>query len=108
MDYRLDLYNAITNYQNNMDKHDSLFVICHNCKDGDLVIGLDGDVDFISSILSNYNGYVNIKTKEDKLRHEYVKSMVLNMAINILKSDSRLKDLFIDGMESNNMLTKQV
>lgn len=95
MDYRLDLFNAIEKFQDEMTKDDALFIICHNSKQGDLVIGLDGDVDIISAVLANDNGYVNLKTKEHKTRHEQAKRMVLNIAMNILRTDEDLRNKFL-------------
>ncbi len=100
MDYRLDLYNAVQKFQEEMTEDDALFIICHNSKQGDLLLGLDGDVDLISSVLSNDNGYVNIETKEQKIKHDGAKRMVLNMAINILRTDKDLRKKFVIGIES--------
>ena len=98
MDYRLDLFNAVEKFQEQMTEDDALFIICHNSKQGDLLLGLDGNVDLISSVLSNDNEYVNIENKEQKIRHEQAKRMVLNMAINILRTDSDLRNKFSIAM----------
>jgi hypothetical protein len=100
MDYRLDLFNAVEKFQEQMTEDDALFIICHNSKQGDLLLGLNGKVDLISSVLANDNGYVNIENKEQKVRHEQAKRMVLNMAINILRTDEDLRKKFIIGMQS--------
>lgn len=99
MDYRLDLFNAVEKFQENMSVEDALFIICHNSEDGDLLIGIEGDVNLISSVMANDNGYVNLKTKEDKIRHEQSKRMVLNIAINILRTDKELKSKFEIAMK---------
>jgi hypothetical protein len=100
MDYRLDLFNAVERFQEQMTEDDALFIICHNSKQGDLLLGLDGEVNLISSVLANDNFYVNIENKEQKLRHEQAKRMVLNMAINILRTDEDLRKKFVIGMQS--------
>jgi len=83
-----------------MTEDDALFIICHNSKQGDLLLGLDGEVNLISSVLANDNGYVNIENKEQKVKHEQAKRMVLNMAINILRTDEDLRKKFVIGMQS--------
>jgi hypothetical protein len=100
MDYRLDLHNAVEKFQEQMTEDDALFIICHNSKQGDLLIGLDGDVNIVSAVLANDNGYVNIENKEQKVRHEQAKRMVLNIAINILRTDEDLRKKFDVGMQS--------
>ena len=100
MDYRLDLFNAVEKYQEQMTEDDALFIICHNSKQGDLFIGLDGEVNIISSVLTNDNGYVIIENKEQKIRHQQAKRMVLNIAINILRTDEDLRKKFVIGMQS--------
>lgn len=100
MDYRLDLANAVEKYQEQMTNDDALFIICHNSKQGDLLLGLDGDVNLISCVLANDNGYVNIETKEQKLKHEQAKRMALNIAINILRTDEDLRKKFTLALNS--------
>jgi hypothetical protein len=100
MDYRLDLHNAVDKFQEQMTDDDALFIICHNSKQGDLLLGLEGDVNLISAVLANDNGYVNLETKEQKIRHEQAKRMVLNIAINILRTDAELRKSFTVALDS--------
>lgn len=100
MDYRLDLFNAVEKFQEQMTEHDALFIICHNSEQGDLLLGLDGDVNLISQVLANDNEYVKIENKEHKIRHEQAKRMVLNMAINILRTDTDLRDKFSTALST--------
>jgi len=93
MDYRLDLYNAVENFQQQMTDGDALFIIC-NTKQGDLLVGLDVGINIISSVRANDNGYVNIENKEPKIVNERAKRIVLNMAINILRTDVNLLKKF--------------
>jgi len=100
MDYRLDLYNAVGKFQEQMTDDDALFIVCNNTKQGDLLIGLDGDVNIISAVLANDNNYVKIENKDHKLKHEAAKRMVLNMAINILRTDKDLRNKFSIAIET--------
>ena len=100
MDYRLDLFNAVEKFQEQMTDDDALFIICHNSKQGDLLLGLEGDVNLISSVLASDTGYVNIESKEHKIKHEQAKRMILNIAINIIRTDADLRKKFIIGMQS--------
>ncbi len=94
MDYRLDLFNAIDAYQKQMTEDDALFFIAYNTKDGDLMMGLEGNVDLISNVMANDNELVMIDSKEHRINFERSKSMVLNIAINILRTDASLKSKF--------------
>jgi hypothetical protein len=104
MDYRLDLFNAIDNYLKHMTKQDAIFIVAHNAKDGDLMLGIDGDIDFLSGVLSGNS--VKIESKEEAARFEQTKSMVLNIAINILNSDNTLKDKFQIALNNLNHVEK--
>jgi hypothetical protein len=94
MDYRLDLHNAVDKFEEQMTEDDALFIICHNSKQGDLLLGLNGDVNIISSVLANDYGYVNIENKNQKVKYKKTQAMVLNMAINILRVDKDLRKKF--------------
>ena len=100
MDYRLDLHNAVDKFEEQMTEDDALFIICHNTKQGDLLLGLNGDVNIISSVLANDNGYVNIENKNQKIKYEKTQKMVLNMAINILRTDKDLLKKFSIAIKS--------
>jgi len=80
MDYRLDLHNAVDKFEEQMTKDDALFIICHNSKQGDLLLGLNGDV--------------NIQNKNQEVKYKKTQAMVLNMAINILRVDKDLRKKF--------------
>jgi hypothetical protein len=102
MDYRLDLHNAVDKFEEQMTEDDALFIICHNTKQGDLLLGLSGDVNIISSVLANDNGYgyVNFENKNQKIKYEKTQKMVLNMAINILRTDKDLLKKFSIAIKS--------
>ena len=80
MDYRLDLHNAVDKFEEQMTKDDALFILCHNSKQGDLLLGLNGDV--------------NIQNKNQEVKYKKTQAMVLNMAINILRVDKDLRKKF--------------
>jgi len=92
MDYRLDLFNALKNYQDNMQEHDAVLVICHNHKEGDAFIGISGDQNIISALITNPNGY--LKIEENKEKHDKTKRAILNIAVNILNTDETYRNKF--------------
>ena len=94
MDYRLDLYNAVDKFEEQMTDDDALFIICHNSKQGDLLLGLSGDVNIISSVLADDYDCVNIENKNQEVKYKKTQAMVLNMAINILRVDEDLRKKF--------------
>ena len=94
MDYRLDLWNAVDKFEEQMTEDDALFIICHNSKQGDLLLGLSGDVNIISSILADDYDCVNIENKSQEVKYKKTQAMVLNMAINILRVDKDLRKKF--------------
>ena len=53
MDYRLDLFNAVEKFQEQMTDDEALFIICYNSTQGDLLLGLDGDLNLISAVHSH-------------------------------------------------------
>ena len=100
MDYRLDLFNAVEKFQEQMTDDEALFIICYNSTQGDLLLGLDGDLNLISAVLANDEGFVNLENKEQKISHEQTKGMVLNMAINILRTNIELRNKFAIAIQS--------
>lgn len=98
MDYRLDLYNAVQQYENNMNEDDVLFILCHNKKEGDSLSAILGDVSVLSMMLS-VDGYVKINTPTDRENLDSLKGNILNMAINIINTDKELYDAFIKSLK---------
>jgi hypothetical protein len=94
IDYRLDLYNAIQKYCEQMTKEDAVFFIVHNTKDNDLFASLNGDWQILSAVLSDNKGYVNLLNEEDRQRHNTMQEAVLNMAVNILANHDEYKQKF--------------
>jgi hypothetical protein len=85
IDYRLDLFNAIRNYQDQMDDNDFIFALINDKIDGDLIIALSGDTDLFSSSLS-INGLLQDAPIDKIEAHEDAKKVVLNAALNILNN----------------------
>jgi 23S rRNA U2552 (ribose-2'-O)-methylase RlmE/FtsJ len=100
MDYRLDFFNAVKKYQENSTEDDTLFIIACNSIGGDVILCLDGHVDILSLVLSDTNAYVKFKNKEQKLVYEESQKAVLDMAINILKTNKSLRKVFVSELES--------
>lgn len=92
MDYRLDLFNAIQNYQDNMTSNDALLVIAYNKQDNDLIMGLDGDWQIISEVAST-DEMISIENVEQAQKFRYLQESILNIAANILNNneEDRLK-----------------
>ena len=99
IDYRLDLYNAIDKFKEEMNEDDAMLIICHNSKQGDLVMGLLGDVDLLSGVLSNAHGHINYESEEHKINYEQTRSFVLNIALNIINSDEAIFKKFLIAMD---------
>lgn len=86
MDYKLDLFNALKNYQNNATDDDHLFCYSYNTKKGDSLQTYVGDMEVLSEKLSDLD------------LDEYgisVKTTVLNAASYILQRDEKLREQFI-------------
>jgi hypothetical protein len=83
MDARLDLYNAVNKYQEEMNpESESIMLIEHSRNEGGLFIFLSGEMNDLSKILSDTNGYINSESKQQKDEVERLKKHILNIAIN--------------------------
>lgn len=94
MDYRLDLFNAVTNYQDNMTANDALLVIAYNKELGDLIMGLDGDWEIISRIVSG-DGLIPLNQSDSVKKFKYLQECILNIAANILNENDEYRAKFI-------------
>lgn len=95
MDYRLDLYNAVRNYQMNKNDKEAIFIIVYNTEDGDLFTGIDGDAGVLCSILGDTDKdsiMGNMEVFKD------TQKMILNIAFNILCGNSSLRESFKQGI----------
>lgn len=104
MDYRLDFYNAVEAFKNEMKDGDALFIISGNHNEGDILLGIAGDVNFFSAILSNPDDFIRIKDQEQETNHKLTKNAVLNMAINILNHDDNLRKNFTKALTGMNKI----
>ncbi len=101
MDYRLDLFNAVKNYCENSQGDDSLLIVCHNPKDGDVLYLSHGDVTYLSAAISNAEDkYINFETEEQKKAYQQTQFCILNMAANILRENKELKTKFEIAMQT--------
>ena len=96
MDYRLDLFNAVNNYIKEMTEDEAIFFMAFNSKDKDLMLALDGNIKLLVHVMSN----LEINSGEEESSLEKTKSMVLNIAINILNNDKSLMDKFQIALKS--------
>jgi dsRNA-specific ribonuclease len=94
MDYRLDLYNAVDNYNQNANKDDVAIIIIHNKADGDLFTSFTGDWEILSAALTT-KGYINeSNTDEGNEAIENMRAAILNIAYNIAMKDETVKQKF--------------
>ncbi|CAB4215739.1 hypothetical protein UFOVP1483_47 [uncultured Caudovirales phage] len=94
MDYRLDLFNAVSAYQKHMTKDDALLFVSYNLEDGDIMMGLDGNVNIMSAVFANENGAMKLSTLEKRVQFRKAQSAVLNIASNILRVDKKFYNKF--------------
>ena len=90
MDYRLDLFNALKNYQNNATADDHLFCYSYNTEEGDSLQTYVGDMEILSDKLSELD------------LDDYgttVKATILNAASYILQMDDKLREHFISTIK---------
>lgn len=98
IDYRLDLFNAVENYNNNIDiENDALFIICHNKETGDAMTSFLGDEIILSQMLT-VKGYCNIE-KSDKKKFDSMQNMILNIAYNILLENKDKAKIFLKELK---------
>ena len=86
MDYRLDLFNALKNYQDNATADDHLFCYSYNTKEGDSLQTYVGDMPILAEKLSDLD-LDDYGTR--------AKATILNAASYILQMDDKLREHFI-------------
>ena len=86
-----------------MTEDEAIFVIAFNSIDKDLMIALDGNINLISHVMSN----IQINSEEEKSNLDNSKSMVLNIAINILRTDKSLMKKFEIAMKTIDNMNKE-
>lgn len=101
IDYRLDLYNSIKGFISDMDcKNDSLFVVWHNMESGEIVSVAAGDVNILSAACSNDAGYHLLENDKQKQTLTNIQSFVLNIAINVLRTNPDKIDKFVNTVNT--------
>ena len=88
MDYRLDLYNAVSNYHEQMESDDVLFVVAYNNKNKDLMTVFNGNSFLLSKALSPNCSEVPSEHKE---KYEFTQRAILNIAASIILTNKELK-----------------
>ena len=97
MDNRLDFVNTTSKHLETLTEDDTLLVISHNKKQGDLFFSLFGDWENISIIMSNKDA-VNHQ-ENSKEQFEEIKELILNTAVNICEQDSQVLFTMLKGLK---------
>jgi len=88
MDYRLDLYNAVSNYLENANEDDNILIIAHNNKEGDCMFAEYGDSTHIPTLLT-----------EGRKELHNIRESILYAAIYIISTDKMERERFINAIE---------
>jgi hypothetical protein len=93
-----------------MTEEDALFIVAFNSQEGDLIMGIDGDRDLLSMVLSNMSA-VEMENNKDKIENfNETQKSVLNIALNILRENEDYRNKFkiaIDTIDAiDNLLEK--
>lgn len=94
MDLRLDFYQYIKDFASKITDDDAFLVITHNKKDGDCILSMAGDWEILSSLFST-DDYVN---HEDQEVYENIRSLIINTAYNICRTDDKVRDRLMEGI----------
>ena len=97
MDNRLDFVNSTSEHLETLTEDDTLLVISHNKKQGDLFFTLFGDWENISIIMSNKDA-VNHK-ENSKEQFENIKKLMLNTVVNICEQDPKTLNTMLKGLQ---------
>jgi hypothetical protein len=91
IDYRLDLYNAVDKFNEEMDKDiDSLLILCANSKQ-ETFSAQSGNWENIADVLTAEKFPDNC-TEEELRSHKTIKGIVVGLAIAICLKDKQLRD----------------
>lgn len=91
-DDKLDLYLALDKF-GEVNENEAILCVYHDKESANFIILCQGDSEVLSSPLS-IDGYINTSNREQKQAITESKHMILNIAINILKRDEKLKKVF--------------
>jgi len=94
IDYRLDLFNAVSKFDNEMnDTNDGLFVLSKSTH-GDNFSALMGNIDLLIFMVSNIESLEN-PTEEQLVNFKSMQAFILNSAFEILIKDKEQRDIFM-------------
>ena len=97
IDYRLDLFNAVEKFSDNMnDENDAIFIISKSTH-GDNFSALLGNIDLLQFMLSRFDALEN-PTNEQIENFNSMQDFVLNSAFSILLRNDKKRELFINSL----------
>ena len=100
IDYRLDLFNAVDKFNENMNsENDALFIISRSTY-GDNFSALTGNIDLLIVMLSRF-GSLEILNNEQKESYQSMQYFILSSALSILEHDKDKKQIFIEALNEN-------
>jgi hypothetical protein len=108
IDYRLDLFNAIKSYEENKTEHDNNLIIMYNDKDGDLAFSLNGMSEVFCAIMTNENEFINFENDRQREGHKGIKKIVLNMSLNLIRTDTNVRKVFEDYLKSTQPISTNI
>jgi hypothetical protein len=77
-----------------MTEEDALFIVAFNSQEGDLIMGIEGNVNLLSLVLSDMSG-VEMEKNKDKIENfKETQRNVLNIALNILRTNEDYRNKF--------------
>jgi hypothetical protein len=95
IDYRLDLFNAVDKFNENMNlESDALFIISKSSH-GDNFSALTGNVDMLYLMLSRFNLLENLSNEQIE-SFKSMQGFILNSAFNILEHNENEREIFIN------------
>lgn len=97
MDNRLDFTNETRRHLKTLTEDDTLLIIAHNKKEGDLFYTLFGDWEDISIIMSNKNVVNHEDGSEDDFNK--IKKLILNTSLNICNEDPNVLKTLLKGLK---------
>ena len=100
MDYRLDLYNALKNYEANRTDDDNHLVLLYNKKDTDIGFSIMGDPLVFCGIASNETNFIDLSNPSICDTHRSIQIAILNMALSIINNNDEMKALFNEQHEA--------
>jgi hypothetical protein len=98
IDYRLDLFNAVDKFNENMNpESDALFIISKS-NDGDNFSALTGNAEILYLMLSRFDFIENL-SNEQKESFKSMQAFILNSAFTILMYNENDREIFINELK---------